>query len=119
MRLLSSSGALRRWWEEDKRLRPARSKGIYLSRPRRPSRGWRGRERVRVWLEGIPMGELEMHLDGKRINHYDAPPYVLGNEEHETNDVIPKGAEMELRVRARDGDGWLEQTFVVYGDRKK
>jgi hypothetical protein len=117
-RLLTSSQDVHRWWQEDARLRPRRSKGIYITSPSRPARGWRPRERVRVWLEGIPMGELEMVLEGKLVNRYDSPPYLLGTEERTSDRVIPANREVQLQVRARDGDGWLEQRFTLHGEKK-
>jgi len=117
-RLLTSSDDVRRWWEEDARLRPHQSKGIYITRPSRPNRGWRPRERVRVWLEGIEMGEVELYLDGKLVNRYDGPPYLLGTEERTSDNVIPPNSEVELLIRARDGDGWLEQRFTLHGEKK-
>jgi hypothetical protein len=117
-RLLASSEDVRRWWEKDTRLRPHRSKGIYIIRPSRPNRGWRPRERVRVWLEGIEMGELEMYLDGKLISRCDGPPYLLGTEERTSDDVIGANREVELLIRAKDGDYWLEKRFTLQGERK-
>jgi hypothetical protein len=117
-RLLTSSQDVHHWWQEDARLRPHRSKGIYITSPSRPARGWRPRERVRVWLEGIPMGELEMVLEGKLVNRYDGPPYLLGTEERTSDRVIPANREVELKIRARDGDGWLEQRFTLHGEKK-
>lgn len=117
-RLLASSEDVRRWWEEDARLRPHRSKGIYVTGPSRPSRGWRPRERVRVWLEGIQMGEVEMYLDGKRVNRYDGPPYLLGTEERTSDRVVAANRKVELLVRAKDGGQWLEQRFTLQGERK-
>ncbi len=118
-RLLASSEDVQRWWREDARLRPRRSKGIYITRPSRPPRGWRPRERVRVWLEGLEMGRVEMYLDGKLVNRYAGPPYLLGTEERASDRVIPANREVELKVRARDGDGWLEQRFALHGERPR
>jgi len=112
MRMLTSSRAVRQWWDRDRRTRPTYSKGIYLTRPGRPLRGFRPRERVRVWLEGVEMGPLEFHLDGKLANRCDGPPYLLGTEERDADNVLSSGNH-ELRVRAKDGDGWLEQTFTI------
>lgn len=114
LRLLSRSAAIRRWWERDARLRPQCSKGIYLRSPSYPAEGYHGWERLQLWLEGVPLGEMELVLDGKRINHVSGPPYVLGSEEAESDTIIPPG-EHTLRVRARDGDGWLEQSFTIRG----
>ncbi len=111
MRLLSSSEAVRKWWDEDRRLRPARSKGIYISRQGAID-GYHGWERLRVWLEGIEMGPVEMYLDDKLVNRADGPPYLLGAEAYESDSVIPPG-DHTLRVRAKDGGGWLEQTFGI------
>ncbi|MCC6443172.1 MAG: hypothetical protein IT210_06920 [Armatimonadetes bacterium] len=115
VRLLNSRAAVRRWWAEDARLRPQRSKGIYLTPSSYPD-GYNVWERLRVWLEGVPMGEVEMYLDGKLVSHYQGPPYVLGSEENESDEIIPPG-EHALRIRARDGGGWLEQTFSIRGSR--
>ncbi|MCX6375742.1 MAG: hypothetical protein NTU88_06875, partial [Armatimonadetes bacterium] len=113
VRLLGSSEAVRRWWEADRQERPKHSKGIYIKPP--TDRGvYNAWERLRVWPEGIPFGSLEMYLDGKLISRYDGPPYVLGTEEYESDGVIPPG-EHTLLIRARDGDGWLEQKSTVRG----
>lgn len=114
MRMLSSSEAVRRFWDEDATLRPRRSKGIYPNRPRDPGPEYHGWERVRIWVEGVPFGEMETYLDGQLVSKMSGPPYVLGTEEYASDGVIPKG-EHTLRVRVRDGDGWLEQEFTVLG----
>lgn len=113
MRLISSSQAVQRWWDEDQRLRPARSKGVYLSKPEYGP-PYHKYERLRVWLEGLPMGELEMYLDGQLATRTDGPPYTLGKEDYSSDDVIPAG-DHELRVRVKDGEGWFEQTFRIQG----
>ncbi|HZP81049.1 MAG TPA: hypothetical protein VFB21_05400 [Chthonomonadaceae bacterium] len=114
MRLLGSSAAVRRWWEQDTKLRPRCSKGIYLRPPSYPKEGYHGWERMHVWLEGIPMGAVDLILDGKLAAHFDGPPYVFGREDAAADSEIPPG-EHTLTVRARDGDGWLEQTFSIRG----
>ena len=114
MRLLASSEAVRRWWQRDADLRPGRSKGIYITPCHYRNNQYRRWERLSVWLEGIEMGEVELRLDGKLINRHIGPPYVLGSEEHASDGLITPGAH-ELRIRARDGDGWLEQTFSIHG----
>lgn len=114
MRVLASSSAVNAWWEEDVKLRPQRSKGIYISRAEHPSGTYHGYERLRVWLEGVPFGEVEFYLDDQLVTKSAGPPYLLGTEDHATDNVIPAG-EHRLRVRARDGEGWLEQTFEIKG----
>ncbi|MEA3364789.1 MAG: hypothetical protein U9Q79_04030 [Candidatus Hydrogenedentes bacterium] len=113
MRLLASGADVARWWEEDARLRPRRSKGIYITGPLRIE-GYAGWHRIRAWLDGIPLGPVEFYLDGKLINRCDGPPYLLGDETYETDNVIPAGKHT-LRVRAQDGEGWLEEKFQIVG----
>ena len=113
VRLLGSAAAVRRWWEREERLRPQYSKDIYIT-PYAEEPGYHGWERLRVWTEGIPWGPVEMYLDGKLVTRCEAPPYLLGTEEYVSDSVIPAG-EHTLRIRARDGDGWLERTFRIVG----
>ncbi len=111
--LLGSRAAVARWWASEDTLTPQRSKGIYLSRPHEHP-GWHGWERLRVWTEGIEPGPVEIYLDGKLATRCEGPPYLLGAEDYASDGVIPPG-EHELRVRAQDGAGWLEQTFRIVG----
>lgn len=113
LRLLGSSEAVARWWRRENALAPERTKGIYLSRYSEHP-GWHGWERLRIWTEGIERGPLEVYLDGNLVTRSEGPPYLLGTEDYTSDTVIPPG-EHELRVRARDGDGWLEQTFKIVG----
>ncbi len=113
MRMLASSAAVRQFWEEDAALRPRASKGIYINTPERVY-GWEGYQRLRVWTEGVPMGAMELYLDGALVNRCDGPPYMFGNESYESDGVVPPG-EHALRVRVQDGNGWLEQTFPIRG----
>jgi hypothetical protein len=32
--------------------------------------------------------------------------------------VFHRGSEAELLIRARDGDKWLDQTFIIHGERR-
>lgn len=116
MRRIAGSEGVRRFWEEDRRMRLHCSKGIYLSKPHDPEGAYQSHERVRVWLEGIEMGEVEFLLDGNLVNRCAGPPYLLGSEDRESDIVLPRG-EHRLTVRARDGDGWLEQAFAIKGGR--
>ena len=111
IRMLRSSAAVRHSQEEDTRLRPQRSKGIYISRFNQLP-GYHRWERLHVWLEGVPMGEVEIYLDGKRIHRLDGPPYMVGSQDSGGDTALPKGKH-ELKIRARDGDGWLERVFQI------
>ncbi len=113
MRMLAGSEAVRRWWQEDKTLRPKRSKNIYITPPSELGvyHQW---ERLRAWFDGIEMGEAEFHLDDQLVNRSAGPPYLLGTEEYASDQVIPPG-EHKLKIRAKDGDGWLEKTFTIQG----
>jgi hypothetical protein len=106
MRLVGSSSAVRQWWAEDARLRPRRSKGIYLTQERH------NLDRIRIWLEGMPMGEVELLLDGELVSRLSGPPYILGDETSATDGLVPPGPH-QLTVRAKDGDSWLEETFRI------
>jgi hypothetical protein len=57
---------------------------------------------------------MELYLDGRLVNACEGPPYLLGAEEYASDGVIPPG-EHELRLRARDGEGWLERTLTIVG----
>lgn len=111
--MLGSTAAVKSFWKHDAELRPHRSKGIYISRSE-TNGDYGSYERVRVWLEGIRMGQVELYLDGKLINKYDHPPYTLGFEDYSSDNVIPHG-QHTLRVRAKDGGGWIEQSFTICG----
>ncbi|GMW01348.1 MAG: hypothetical protein AMXMBFR84_24850 [Candidatus Hydrogenedentota bacterium] len=114
MRLLASRAAVDRFWNEDAAQRPNRSKGIYITPPSELGvhHPW---ERIRIWVEGVPMGPLEAYIDGNQVTSVDGPPYLVGTEEYTSDGVIPSG-EHELRIRVRDGEGWLEQAFAVKGE---
>lgn len=111
--LLGSSEAVERWWQAEQAARPRRSKSITITAPHHLDT-YKAYERVRIWTEGIEMGELEVYLDDNLVSRFDGPPYLVGTEEYASDTVIPAG-EHVLRVRARDGDGWLEQTFQIKG----
>ncbi|HOV73391.1 MAG TPA: hypothetical protein PK967_05405 [Candidatus Hydrogenedentes bacterium] len=113
MRLLSSSSAIRRWWDEDARLRPLRSKRISITPPSELP-GYHGWERLRVWVDGIALGEMETWLDGQLVNRMPGPPYLLGTEDDASDKVIPSG-DHTLKIRVKDGEGWLEQEFSIRG----
>ncbi len=114
MRLLASGEAVNQWWNEDARLRPARSKGIYLSRSSGTDIKYQHYERLRIWVDGLPLGPMEIMLDDNPVNKCDGPPYLVGTEDNDSDKVIPSG-EHKLTVRVKDGDGWFEQTFTITG----
>jgi len=116
VRLAASRRAVRAWWERYERSLPHLSKGIYLQPSEDGDWEYHPWERCRLWLEGIAPGEVEIDLDGKQVNAYTQPPYLVGNEEYESDGLLSPGEHI-LEVRARDGDGWLEQKFTVYGAR--
>ncbi len=116
VRISSSSQAVRDWWERFERMQANLSKGIYLQPSEDGDFTYHHWERIRIWIEGIAIGEVEIYLDGKLINEYKQPPYIVGGEGYEFDNLLSPG-EHTLVVRARDGDGWLEQKFTVYGTR--
>lgn len=114
IRMLGSTKAVEDWYREDATQRSHFSKGIYLIRSEEGGYTYHPWERLRVWLEGIPQGEVELYLDGKLLNNYQAPPYSLGSPDYESDQVIPIGDHI-LKVRAKDKDDWLEQEFSIKG----
>jgi hypothetical protein len=113
MRLLASSENVRQWWEAQDRMRPLCSKGIYITAPHQIE-GYNRWERLRIWSEGVPTGPMETYLDGQLVGRVEGPPYLVGSEDTASDAVIPPG-DHQLRIRAQDGEGWLEQTFAVHG----
>jgi len=57
---------------------------------------------------------METYIDGKLVNKMSEPPYILGYDGYESDNVIPAG-DHTLTIRVRDGNGWLEQKFTVKG----
>ncbi|HRI87437.1 MAG TPA: hypothetical protein PK869_04195 [Candidatus Hydrogenedentes bacterium] len=113
MRMLASSGAIARFWHEDAVQRPRHSKRIYITPPHEFGK-YHGWERIRIWTEGVALGPVEVYLDDALVTRMEAPPYLVGTEEYASDGVIPTG-EHTLKIRAMDGDGWLEQTFTITG----
>lgn len=113
MRMLASSAAIGRFWYEDTINRPKRSKGIYITPPHEFGK-YHGWERIRIWTEGVTFGPLEVYIDDVLVNSVAGPPYLVGTEDNASDNVIPSGNHV-LRIRAQDGDGWLEQTFQITG----
>ncbi len=113
MALLGSSEAVRRWWQDEEAARPGRTKIITITPPNHLDTYsvW---ERLRIWTEGIEPGALEVYIDDELVSSFDSPPYLVGTEELDSDRAIPTG-EHTLRIRARDGESWLEQSFAING----
>jgi hypothetical protein len=112
MRMLSSSEAIRQWWERETANRSRYSKAVYVTQPEAPGGVYHRYERLRIWTDGVDQGPLEVHVDGKLVSRFDKPPYLLGTEDYESDKLLAPGKH-ELKVRARDGEGWLEQAFAI------
>jgi len=115
-RFMTGRQAVEKFWELDTAQRSKCSKDILINPPCWP---WSGRnewERLRAWPEGIELGEMEFYLDGKFINMCTKPPYLLGSEEMDSDDIILVGKH-QLHIRAKDRDGWLERIFEIEGPR--
>lgn len=110
--LAGSVAGLHRWHEAECAQQSQYRKGIYLNRPHMLDK-YHSWERLRVWCEGFQPTLLELVVDGKVINRYESPPYVLTSEECADDHTIRTGRHV-LLVRAKDGGGWLEQEFKVH-----
>jgi hypothetical protein len=106
-----SLDALHEWSRREAAAQPHYSKGIYITPPLRNGlyTPW---GRLRVWVDGFPRGALELWIDGKLINRYEVPPYVLTSEDRNDDSTIAAGRH-KLVVRAWDGSAWLERDFAV------
>lgn len=62
----------------------------------------------------ITPGELEVARDGKVINRLKKPLYWVGAEEYDSDTLLV--GRHTLKIRARDGDRWLEKTFEIEGE---
>jgi len=51
-------------------------------------------------------------IDGRLINTYQSPPYILTSEDRSDDHAIESGKHI-LKVRAKNGKDWLEQEFDV------
>jgi len=110
--LIGSAEALRRWQDREQDEQARYSKAIYLNEPLE-GKEYGAYGRVRVWVEGVAAeGDVELLVDDVQVNACAGPPYVLTSEAREDDGVIPAGKHT-LTVRARDGDGWLQQDFEI------
>ena len=109
--IAGSPAAVSRWQRREKDEQSRYSKGVYIT-PAQVEDKYHPYNRLRVWVEGIEPSAVEILIDDKRINRYEAPPYVLTSEERSDDHAIKAGKHL-LKVRARDGNVWLERTFQV------
>ena len=58
------------------------------------------------------MADVEAEVDGKLVGRFAGPPYLMGTEAYESDKLLTAG-QHTLKVRARDGEGWLEQEFTI------
>jgi hypothetical protein len=110
--LFGSTEMIEKWWQRDTQNRGRYSKAIYIIPTTTVRHGYWKQNRVRVWLDGVEWGKVKIYLDDKLINSYDGPPYTMGTEGHESDGLITPG-EHKVKVQARDGKGWLEQTLIL------
>lgn len=109
--LCCSLESLRRWKKREEATQSKYSKGIYLSLPQRGGK-YQQWGRLRVWVEGFKPGKCELFVDGRLINRYDSPPYILTSEERSDDASLPEGKHA-LKVRVQEEGDWFERKFVV------
>jgi len=114
MRLISSSEAVRKWWQRYNEQNQQFSKRIYIQPSEDGDYEYHPWERCRIWIEGIKPNEVEIYLDNKLINQYQQPPYIVGGEDYQFDNLLTKG-EHTLLIRAKEDNQYLEQTFQIQG----
>ena len=110
--LAGSPDALKAWRLRERAEQSRYSKGIYINQTMWDDNQYHCFERLRVWVEGFEPGLVELLVDGRLINRYHSPPYILASEELSDNDTIPPGRHL-LKARAKAGQAWLEREFRV------
>jgi hypothetical protein len=103
--------ALKRWRKTETVQQSRYSKGIYITPPTRDGK-YQPWGRLRIWVEGFEPDLVKIWIDGKLVNTYRVPPYVLTSEGRSDDNAIPSGRHL-LKVRAEQGEEWLEQVFEV------
>jgi hypothetical protein len=109
--IIGSVNSLKRWREIEDSKQSEYSRGIYINPPNRDGK-YHPWERVRLWIEGIVPEKVELLVDGRVVNTYQSPPYILASEDRSDDDAIKSGRHI-LKVRAKHREGWLEQEFDV------
>ena len=136
--LAGSPDALKAWRLRERAEQSRYSKGIYINSTMWDDNQYHNFERLRVWVEGFEPILVELLVDGRLINRYNSPPYILGSEKwnrarpHSSPhpeasqtarpsdapseladiDTIPPGRHL-LKVRAKAGQAWMEREFQV------
>ncbi|MCI0513004.1 hypothetical protein L0128_07335 [candidate division KSB1 bacterium] len=113
VRACGSTSALQTFFENAAQDLPRQSKAIYLKAPTYGAKYNRW-ERIRIWVDGLEPTELQVWLDGKLINQFQQPPYWVGAEGYESDQLL--SGEHQLTIRARDGVTWLEKTVTIQGE---
>jgi hypothetical protein len=103
--------SLKLWREIENSRQSQYSKGIYINPPHEDGK-YQPWGRLRVWIEGIKPEIVELLIDGRLINTYQSPPYILTSEDRSDDHAIESGKHI-LKVRAKNGKDWLEQEFDV------
>lgn len=114
IRLITSSQAVNNWWKQYKEQNTQFSKRIYIQPSEDGDYEYHPWERCGIWIEGIEPHEVEIYLDDKLINRYSHPPYIVGGEDYQFDNLITKG-EHTLHIRAKDNNQLLQQTFQIQG----
>ncbi len=113
LHLLRSREAVTAWLRHDEAQRKYCSKGIFITPPS-DGKAYHFWERLRIWVDGLTVREMQTYIDGKLVGKLTRQPFILGTDGHDSDNVIPAG-EHKLLVRVRDGGGWLEQQFAIKG----
>lgn len=94
--------------------RTTASKGIFIEPPSHAFLGGyrSSNDRVRFWLEGNIGPAIEVFEAKDLVADSAGYPYVLGAEATDTPPPLSFGKHT-IKVRAPDGEGWLEETFDI------
>ena len=116
VRLISSSEAVRKWWQNYEQQTPQFSKRIWLQPSEDGDLEYHPWERCRIWIEGIIPDEVQIHLDGKLVNTYKQPPYIVGSEDSSYDNLILSG-EHNLLILPKTSTETLSQSFTIFGTK--
>ena len=68
---------------------------------------------IHIWTDGIEPAELHVYVDGTLTNKFASPPYWVGDETEDYDLDFALTGKHTIKIRARDGDNWLEKFFEV------